>query len=197
MELFFHLFSSLLILSSLLVVSSKNQIHGVLWLIFGFCNASGLFIILNAEYLAMMLIIVYVGAVAILFLFVIMLTASKNIYTQNYKFHNFLVSLFGMSFFANISLMLFTKFGLSQASQQYQGNFADLDYKEIAGLLYTKYFVAFQVSGIALLVAMIGCISLTFRKANSKRQNSISQIVRNKEDSVQLEKIKSGEGYDV
>lgn len=196
MELFFYLFSSFLILSSLLVVSSKNQIHGVLWLIFGFCNASGLFIILNAEYLAMMLIIVYVGAVAILFLFVVMLTSSKSNYTESHKFHNFLISLLGISIFANISFMLFTKFGLSQTSNQYNGGLIDLDYKEIAKLLYTKYFIAFQVSGVALLVAMIGCISLTFRKANSKRQNYISQITRNKEDSIQLEKIKSGEGYD-
>jgi NADH-quinone oxidoreductase subunit J len=195
MELFFYLFSSLLILSSLLVISSKNQIHAVLWLIFGFCNASGLFLILNAEYLAMMLIVVYVGAVAILFLFVVMLTASKNNYTQNNKFQTFIVFLFGMSLFANISFILFTKFGTKEAV--YQGSFVDLDYKEIARLLYTKYFIAFQVSGIALLVAMIGCISLTFRKTESKKQNSISQIARNREDSIQLEKIKSGEGYDV
>lgn len=196
MGIFFYIFAFLLITSAVGVVASKNPVYSVLWLIFSFCNASSLFILLGAEFLAFTLVIVYVGAVAVLFLFVVMMldidiTALKTSIAKNWP-----VTLFFLTFFL-IDLVAIILLGLRSDSAK---NITELNHSlgsifNIGEVLYTKYMLPFQLSGIILLVAMIGCIVLTLRHLTFvKRQDVKAQLSRSKENSLSLAKPKSKTG---
>jgi NADH-quinone oxidoreductase subunit J len=196
MELFFYLFSFLLITSAIGVIASNNPVYSVLWLIFSFCNASGLFVLLGAEFLAFTLVIVYVGAVAVLFLFVVMML-DIDIATLKTSFaRNWPIALFFLVFFA-IDLIAIVLLGLKAHSGK---TLADLNHNlgsiyNIGQVLYTKYMLPFQLSGVVLLVAMIGCITLTLRHTTFvKRQDPRIQNARSKENSMDVVKVKSKMG---
>ncbi|MGV2333213.1 MAG UNVERIFIED_CONTAM: NADH-quinone oxidoreductase subunit J [Planctomycetaceae bacterium] len=191
MAIFFYLFSGLLITGSMGVVLSRNPVHSVLWLIFAFCNASGIFILLGAEFLAMTLVIVYVGAVAVLFLFVVMMLDIKIAEIKEGLASNWPLMLFFLSLFA-LDLVLVILFGLKSDIVPKSEIVTNLTNTEIIGTkLYTEYMLPFQIAGLVLLVAMIGCIALTFSPSkNLKRQNISEQVARNKGNSLEIKKVK-------
>lgn len=187
MAIFFYLFASLLCITSCMVIISKNPIHSVLWLIFSFCNASGVMILLGAEFLAMMLIVIYVGAVAVLFLFVIMMLDVHLIYVvQQFKKNLAISSL--MAVIMLIDFIIIILLGTKNITV-HDNNFTILsdisNSKAIGLILYTDFILPFQMAGIILFVAMISCIILTVRhRTDVKRQNITYQNSKNKEDSV-------------
>ena len=195
----FYLFSSVTVLSALMVISAKNPVHSVLFLILSFVNAAGLFVLLGAEFLAMILVVVYVGAVAVLFLFVVMML-DINFIKLREGFLQYLPfgALLGIVLIVELGILFLTK------------NFSSMnlvDYTEIpeisaventkllGSVLYTKYFFLFQISGLILLVAMIGSITLTLRKrGKSKKQNVSFQNNINSKESIIKKKINFGDG---
>ncbi len=193
MNLFFLLFSTVTILSSIAVISSRNPVHSVLFLILAFVNSAGIFVLAGAEFLAMILLIVYVGAVAVLFLFVVMMLniGIDEIKTQAKKY----IITGGL---VGIILLLELIFSFSNLDNIYkradslsnENNISNTH--SIGKVLYTDYFFMFQISGCILLVAMIGAIVLTLRKREGvKRQNISQQIKRNKENSIEIIKMKN------
>lgn len=179
----FSIVSIIIITSSLLVIISKNPIHSVLFLILVFFNTSILFLFSNAEFLAMVVLIVYIGAVAVLFLFVIMML-DINITKLRQTFLNYLP----IGLFVGFIILLELFYVVSQSKLNFvqtssiDNNISDqiLDNTKIIGnILYTDYFLLFQISGIILLVAMIGAIFLTIRKREGiKKQNIYKQILK-------------------
>ena len=179
----FSIVSITIITSSLLVIISKNPIHSVLFLILVFFNTSILFLFSNAEFLAMVILIVYIGAVAVLFLFVIMML-DINITKLRQTFLNYLP----IGLFVGFIILLELFYVVSQSKLNFvqtssiDNNISDqiLDNTKIIGnILYTDYFLLFQISGIILLVAMIGAIFLTIRKREGiKKQNIYKQILK-------------------
>lgn len=197
-ELVFYSFAVLIVLSALMVVSVKNPVHAVLFLILAFFNAAGLFILIGAEYIAMTLVIVYVGAVMVLFLFVIMmLDVDFAVLKQGFLKTMPLVIILGIVIFAE----LFYAFKVSNNIILNSNRFIDANIPNTQALglrLYTEHFFAFQISGLILLVAMIGAIVLTVRhEKRVRRQNIHAQITRRKEDTVKLVNVKVGEGVDI
>ena len=179
----FFIISIIIITSSLLVILSKNPIHSVLFLILVFFNTSILFLFSNAEFLAMILLIVNIGAVAVLFLFVVMML-DINITKQRQTFLNYLPTGLFIGFIILIELI----YVVSQSNLNFvKTNSSDINIsnqilentKIIGNILYTDYFLLFQLSGIILLVAMIGAIYLTLRKRKGiKKQNIYKQILK-------------------
>jgi len=179
----FSIVSIIIITSSLLVIISKNPIHSVLFLILVFFNTSILFLFSNAEFLAMVILIVYIGAVAVLFLFVIMML-DINITKLRQTFLNYLP----IGLFVGFIILLELFYVVSQSKLNFvqtssiDNNISSqiLDNTKIIGnILYTDYFLLFQISGIILLVAMIGAIFLTIRKREGiKKQNIYKQILK-------------------
>ena len=196
----FFIVSIIIITSSLLVILSKNPIHSVLFLILVFFNTSILFLLSNAEFLAMALIIIYVGAVAVLFLFVIMMldinTAKLRKSFLNYLPIGLLVGfiiLLELLYVVNQSKVIFSISDSEKLGSQIINNT-----KAIGNVLYTDYFLIFQISGIILLIAMIGAISLTFSKReNIKRQNYFQQIEREKTSSISLVDAENEKGVKI
>ena len=189
MSLFFFLFSTITVLSSIAVISSRNPVHSVFFLILAFVNSAGIFVLAGAEFLAMILLIVYVGAVAVLFLFVVMMLniGVDEIKTQakKYMFSGFLVAFI---------LLLELIFSFSNLDIIYQKKNSDVSQlsntHEIGKILYTDYFLPFQIAGCILLVAMLGAIILTLRKREGvHRQDITEQITRKKEDSIEIIKV--------
>ena len=174
----FYLFSTIAVLSALMVISSKNPVHSVLFLILSFVNAAGLFILLGAEFLAMILVVVYVGAVAVLFLFVVMMLDINYIklrkgFLQYLPFGIILgivlIVELGIAFFTET----FSEMSLVEYSQIPEITITE-NTKLLGFVLYTKYFYLFQISGIILLVAMIGSITLTLRQRGISKKQIIS-----------------------
>lgn len=197
-SLVFYLFSFITIASSLAVISARNTIHAVFFLILDFVSVSCLFIMMGAEYLGMLTLIVYVGAVAVLFLFVVMML-NVNYSDLKSGFLNYL------PFGGLIGLVLIIEIGLMIGTWKYRDTFiktseikinSDLSNTEAIGnVLYTEYLHYFQISGLILLVAMIGAILLTYRrKDNLKRQDITTQVSRERSDSIQLETVESFKG---
>ena len=197
-SLVFFLFSFITIASSLAVISAKNTIHAVFFLILDFVSVSCLFIMMGAEYLGMLTLIVYVGAVAVLFLFVVMML---NVNYSDLK-SGFLSYL---PFGGLIGLVLIIEIGLMIGTWKYRDAFiktseikinSNLSNTEAIGnVLYTEYIHYFQISGLILLVAMIGAILLTYRrKDNLKRQDITTQVSRERSESVQLQDVESFKG---
>ena len=197
----FYLFSSILLLSSLMVISTKNPVHSVLFLILAFLNAAGIFVILHAEFLAMILIIVYVGAVAVLFLFVVMMLDFKtSLEKDNILQYMPIGLLIGLVFIAELVIVLInTRLDLSniQILTNPLGNFMDQSNTQAIGsILYTNYVLYFQLSGIILLVAMVGSIVLTLRDREGVKRQIVSEQVDRK-GKIELVDVKSGEGVDI
>ena len=197
----FYLFSAILLLSSLMVISTKNPVHSVLFLILAFLNAAGIFVILHAEFLAMILIIVYVGAVAVLFLFVVMMLDFKtSLGKDNILQYMPIGLLIGLVFIAELVIVLInTRLDLSniQILSNPLDNFSDQSNTEAIGsILYTNYVLYFQLSGVILLVAMVGSIVLTLRDREGVKRQIVSEQVDRK-GKIELVDVKSGEGIDI
>ena len=195
----FYIFSLVAVLSALMVISARNPVHSVLFLILSFVNASGLFVLLGAEFLAMILVVVYVGAVAVLFLFVVMML-DINFVKLREGFLQYLPfgALLGIVLIVELGILFLTKSfsenSLSQFVQSPQINEVE-NTKLIGQVLYTDYFYLFQISGLILLVAMVGSITLTLRdRGKVKRQNISSQNFIDAKNAIEKKKIKLGEG---
>lgn len=199
-DIAFYAFSSVMITAGLLVTLSRNPVHSVLWLILAFLSASGLFVLLGAEFVAMLLIIVYVGAVAVLFLFVVMMLdidfAELKGEMSKYAPLGLLVGVviimqlvLGVGAWTEAA----NKAALLQAATP---DLAQVENTRALGLLiYDKYLLLFQLSALILLVAMIGAIVLTLRhRTGIKRQNVLHQMWRDPAKAMELKDVKSGQG---
>jgi len=190
----FYAFAAVLILSSLLVISAKNPVHSVLFLILAFFNAAGLFVLLGAEFIAMILVIVYVGAVAVLFLFVVMMLDIDFVkLRQGAKKFAPLGLVVGIALLAEL-VMLYQVW--PEPPTVVTPDILAVDNtKAIGNVLYTQYVLPFQVSGLILLVAMIGAIVLTLRtRGGVLRQRVGTQVERTQDESMEIQKVSSGTG---
>ncbi|MBO4222545.1 NADH-quinone oxidoreductase subunit J [Bradyrhizobium neotropicale] len=196
--LFFYLFAAVCVASAVMVVVSRNPVHSVLYLILAFVNASGLFVLMGAEFLAMILIVVYVGAVAVLFLFVIMMLDVDFTELREGFLEYLPVGLVIGGIFMFELLLIAGAWVINPAVTKTitAAIPTNVSNTEALGLvLYTKYIFYFQIAGLVLLVAMIGAIVLTLRhKANVKRQNITVQNARTPEMAMALRKVASGQG---
>ena len=195
---FFYLFAVLAIASGAMVIFAKNPVHAVLFLILAFFNAAGLFILLGAEFLAMLLVIVYVGAVAVLFLFVVMMldvdfAELKAGFIKNAPVG---IAVGGIVLAELVFLVLGRGFGLTSAGAPASPTPPGMSNTAALGqLIYTKYAYFFQASGLVLLTAMVGAIVLTLRhKERVKRQSVAAQVARRPETAIEVVKVPSG-GY--
>lgn len=196
----FYAFSAILMAGALAVITAKNPVHSVFFLIVSFFNAAGLFVLLGAEYIAMTLVIVYVGAVAVLFLFVVMML-NINFEKLRAGFISYLpLGVFvAVVLFIELGALLYTSIQTPAAVAEAASPMPDLaqvtNAQAVGSVLYTDYILAFELSGVILLVAMIGAIVLTLRhRLGVKRQNITKQLSRTREQSVALVNVKSGEG---
>jgi NADH-quinone oxidoreductase subunit J len=196
--LFFYLFAAVMTASALMVIAARNPVHSVLFLILAFVNAAGLFLLLGAEFLAMILVVVYVGAVAVLFLFVVMMLDVDFVeLRQGFLQYLPVGALVGLVFLVELILVVGTWATSAEPVRAVAAPAAEaVTNTEAIGLvLYTTYIHYFQLAGIVLLVAMIGAIVLTLRhKPNVKRQDIARQVGRTREESVQLVKVRPGQG---
>jgi len=201
-SLFFYFFSTIAVFSAVMVTISKNTVYSVFFLILVFVSVSILFIMIGAEFLGMIMLIVYVGAVAVLFLFVVMMlnVTERSIRRPSTKgFFNYIsvASIVGLIIFLELLVVIGgwkykETFNLSSYSNLNQGL---TNTHAIGSVLYTDYIHLFQISGMILLIAMIGAITLTFEKReNIKRQNYFEQIQREKDSSVSLIDVETGKG---
>ena len=196
--LFFYLFASVCVASAFMVIAAKNPVHSVLFLILAFVNASGLFVLLGAEFLAMILVVVYVGAVAVLFLFVVMmLDVDFAELRQGFLQYLPIGGLVGVIFLAELLLVVGTWVIGPGVPTTITAKIPDaIPNTQALGLvLYTRYVYYFQAAGVVLLVAMIGAIVLTLRhKPNVKRQNISDQVARTKESAIEIRHVQPGQG---
>jgi NADH-quinone oxidoreductase subunit J len=203
--LFFYFFSIIAILSAIMVIVSRNTVHAVFFLILDFISIASLFILIGAEFLGMMMIIVYVGAVAVLFLFVVMLL---NVSEQKLSWFRGARKTkhipIGLAVGAVILLELIVVVG----GWKYRDTFSEtkfLNFEKdftnthaIGNVMYTEYIHLFQISGLILLLSMIGAIVLTYRKrVGVKRQDYFTQVGREREDSIKLVEVESGKGINL
>jgi len=190
----FYIFSSVTILSSLMVISSKNPVHSVLFLILSFVNTSALFILLGAEFLAMILIVVYVGAVAVLFLFVVMMLDINFIKLKEGFLQYLPVALIlGAVLLIELIIIFLSKnlMPISKVKYLESPTFSTVgNTRELGNILYTNYFYLFQICGLILLVAMIGSIVLTLRTRDGvKKQKIFNQINTNSKKIIDKKRI--------
>jgi NADH-quinone oxidoreductase subunit J len=192
---FFYLFSVLLLLSGAMVITARNPVHSVLFLILAFFNAAGLFVLLGAEFLAMILIIVYVGAVAVLFLFVVMTLDIDFSELRSGAVRYLPVGLgLGLVLLAELILVV-GSFAVAPGAIQPVPAEQVTNAAAIGRVLYTKYVYFFELSGAVLLVAMIGTIVLTLRhRAGAKRQDVAEQVGRQRKDAIEVVKVETGKG---
>ncbi|MDM7946323.1 MAG: NADH-quinone oxidoreductase subunit J [Oceanibaculum nanhaiense] len=198
--LVFYLFAGITVASAVMVIASRNPVHSVLYLILAFFNAAGLFVLIGAEFLAMILVVVYVGAVAVLFLFVVMML-DINFLRMREGFLQYLPigGLIGVILLIELGLVFGTWIlapEMAQMSALPTPAMADVSNTEAIGrVMYTKYVYLFQASGLVLLVAMIGAIVLTMRQREGVRKQSIAvQNARRPEDVVATVKVPTGGG---
>ena len=196
----FYVFAGVTIASAAMVIGSRNPVHSVLFLILAFFNSAGLFVLMGAEYLAMTLVIVYVGAVAVLFLFVVMML-DINFVQLRQGFLQYLPigGLIGLVLIVEL-LMVVSGWVISPADLQS----ASVNTQVVDGvsntlalgrLIYTKYVYLFQASGLILLIAMLGAIVLTLRQREGvKRQRIMAQLDRKPEEAVEIIDVKTGSG---
>ena len=197
-SLAFYMFALITIASALMVLSSRNPVHSVLFLILAFFNSAGLFLLLGAEFLAMTLIIVYVGAVAVLFMFVVMML-DINFVELRQGFLQYLPigALVGIILLAELVLILGGWAMSPEAAHTATATIpSDLTNTHALGrILYTDYLYLFEAAGMVLLIAMIGAIVLTHRKRTGVRKQVIAdQIARRPEDTIEMRKVESGKG---
>jgi len=202
---FFYTFSIIAAISSIMVIASRNTVHSVFFLILDFISISCLFIMIGAEFLGMIMLIVYVGAVAVLFLFVVMML---NVAQQKNEWLESSTGYSHMPIGLIIGLVIFFELIIVVGGWNYKPdmflissiNFDNsvTNTHSIGNVLYTDYIHLFQLSGMILLVAMIGAIILTFRKRSGiKRQNYFKQISREKTEGVELVNVKENEGVKI
>jgi NADH-quinone oxidoreductase subunit J len=195
--LFFYLFSAVAVASAVMVISARNPVHSVLFLILCFFNAAGLFILMGAEFLAMILVVVYVGAVAVLFLFVVMMLDVDFV-----ELRQGMLSYLPVG--ATIGLIVLVELALVVGSWAVDPGMVKTASPTPAGVtntealgrvLYTDFIFYFQMAGLVLLVAMIGAIVLTLRhKEGVKRQDIAAQVARGPATAIEIRKVKPGQG---
>ena len=191
--LFFYLFASITCLAGLMVISSRNPVHSVLFLILAFFNAAGLFVLLGAEFLAMLLVVVYVGAVAVLFLFVVMML-DINFVELREGFQRYMPLGLGVGGVL-LAEILFVFFNSADMPETVVMVNEVSNTRALGRILYTDYIYLFQLAGLILLVAMIGAIALTLRKReNVRRQSIASQTERTRADSIEVVSVPSTTG---
>jgi len=196
----FYLFAIAVVVGGLLTVTARNPVHSVLWLILCFLSAAGLFVLLGAEFVAMLLIIVYVGAVAVLFLFVVMML-DVNFAELKAEMAKYIpiAGLIGVVLLMQL-VLVFGTWTYSDGIDARLGNPAPAvdemhNTQALGMLLYDQYFLLFQLSGLILLVAMIGAIVLTLRhRVDVKRQNVVAQMMRDPKTAMELKDVKPGQG---
>ena len=203
--IFFYFFSIIAIFSAIMVVASKNTVYSVFYLILDFISISCLFIMIVAEFLGMIMLIVYVGAVAVLFLFVVMMLNVSGIKDKQFKRK---VSYSHISFGSLISLIIFLELIIVVGGWKYKPNIVEIssiridkDFTNthaIGNVIYTDYIHLFQLAGLILLVSMIGAIVLTYRKREGiKKQSYFKQISREKKEAVTLVEVESNKGINL
>ena len=201
-SLFFYFFSTIAVFAAIMVIVSRNTVYSVFFLILVFISISILFIMIGAEFLGMIMLIVYVGAVAVLFLFVVMML---NITEQLTKQSSRKGLVNNISVGSIIGVIIFLELLVVIGGWKYKGTFVSLstinlnldisNTHALGNILYTDYIHLFQISGMILLIAMIGAITLTFSKReNIKRQSYFNQIQREKDSAVSLVEVESGKG---
>ena len=199
-ELFvFYVLSIVAVASGVMVISARNPVHSVLFLILAFFNAAGLFILIGAEFLAMILVIVYVGAVAVLFLFVVMMLDINFLRLQEGFMKYLPVGLLvGIILLAELVLVggTWAARGTIEPGPAPASVPPTVSNTEALGdVLYTQYFYLFQAAGLILLVAIIGAITLTLRQRGTVRRQDIGrQVNRSRAETVELRKVRSGSG---
>ncbi|MFA5539515.1 MAG: NADH-quinone oxidoreductase subunit J [Gemmobacter sp.] len=199
-DLAFYAFAIVMVTAGLLVTVSRNPVHSVLWLILAFFSAAGLFVLLGAEFVAMLLVIVYVGAVAVLFLFVVMmLDVNFAELKGEMSRHVPLALLVGVVLMMQFALAFGAWVQADGAMGLRQAVTPDPDQvhntRAIGLLLYDRYIYLFQAAGMILLVAMIGAITLTMRhRSNIKRQDVLAQMYRDPAKAMELRDVKPGQG---
>jgi len=196
-QAFFYLFSAVMIGSAIMVIVARNPVHSVLFLILAFVNAAGLFLLMGAEFLAMILIVVYVGAVAVLFLFVVMmLDVDFAELKQGFAKHLPLGIILGLILFVELAMVIGTYLVSSEGAHTTPMLDPAVSNTEALGrVLYTDYVYYFQTAGLVLLVAMIGAIVLTLHhRSNVKRQNIANQVARTKDTAMEVRKVAPGQG---
>ena len=204
-SIFFYTFSLIAIFSAIMVIASKNTVHSVFFLILDFISISCLFIMIGAEFLGMIMLIVYVGAVAVLFLFVVMML---NVAQQKNQWFVSTSDNTHIPIGLLISVVIFFELVIVVGGWKYKPDLLSsvsvginqniTNTHSIGNILYTDYIHLFQLSGMILLVAMIGAIVLTYRKRSGiKRQSYLSQISREKSEGVSLVDIKSNQGVKI
>ena len=202
-SLFFYFFSSVAVFSAIMVTISRNTVYSVFFLILVFISISILFIMIGAEFLGMIMLIVYVGAVAVLFLFVVMMLNVTEKVSRDSTKKNFINNI---SVGYVVGAIIFLEMLVVIGGWKYKSNFITLSSADLSisnthalgAILYTDYIHLFQISGIILLVAMIGAISLTFtRRENIKRQSYFRQIEREKSTAVKLLEVESNKGVNL
>jgi len=198
--LVFYLFAAITVASAVMVISSRNPVHSVLFLILAFVNAAGLFILMGAEFLGMILIVVYVGAVAVLFLFVVMML-DINIAELRQGFLQYLPigALVGLILLVELAMVLGAWVVTPEADIAVSAPTpppGELTNTEALGnVLYTKYIYLFQAAGIVLLIAMVGAIVLTLRhRVDVRRQSIVNQLSRSKSETLEVKKVPSRSG---
>lgn len=203
----FWVFALSAVASGMMVIASRNPVHSVLFLILAFISAAGLFVLMGAEYLAMVLIVVYVGAVAVLFLFVVMML-DVDFVEMKQGFLRYVPIGFGVSLIVVVELILAFAAWKMPSNQEFAaahptatqgsplaGPDAPTNIEGLGLILYTDYVYYFQIAGMILLVAMIGAIVLTFRtREGVRKQDPAAQVGRKREASVELKKVQTGQG---
>ena len=198
--LFFYLFAGVCIAAAFMVIASKNPVHSVLFLILAFVNAAGLFILMGAEFLAMILVIVYVGAVLVLFLFVVMmLDVDFAELRQGFLQYLPIGAFLGIMVLTELALVVGTWVIGPDVEHAITSPIPPiarmLNAEALGRVLYTQYVYFFQAAGVVLLVAMIGAIVLTLRhKPNVRRQNIAEQVARTKATAIDIVKVRPGQG---
>jgi NADH-quinone oxidoreductase subunit J len=198
--IFFYLFAGLCVAAAFMVITARNPVHSVLFLILAFVNAAGLFVMMGAEFLAMILIVVYVGAVAVLFLFVVMML-DVDFAELRQGFLNYLpVGAFIGGVFLVELLLIVAAHAIGPGAQKaitapIPPVEAYSNTEALGLVLYTRYVYFFEIAGMVLLVAMIGAIVLTLRhKPNVKRQNIAEQVARSPRTAIELKQVRPGQG---
>jgi NADH-quinone oxidoreductase subunit J len=202
-SLAFYMFAAVLIFSAVMVITARNPVHSVLFLILAFFNAAGLFILLGAEFIGMILVIVYVGAVAVLFLFVVMMLDISFADLRKGAMQFIPLGLFIGGVLLLQFFLLFKSWYIAPSammnieSPSLSGEEALPNATQLGRILYTDYVFAFQVSGLILLVSMIGAIVLTHRnRAGVLRQKVADQVSRKPSDVLEIKKVETGQGVE-
>ena len=197
----FYLFASVAILAGVMVISARNPVHSVLYLILTFFNAAGLFVLMGAEFLAMILVVVYVGAVAVMFMFVVMmLDINFAELRQGFLRYAPIGAVVGLILLAELLIILggWTLSPTAQTAEAVAATPAITDVTNthaLGNLIYTHYIYLFQIAGMILLIAMIGAIVLTHRRRPGiRRQDIARQVARRPADTIEIRKIPSGKG---